>query len=238
MSSSMTDKPDLARQPNAKARPLSVGYGEDICGEYAHIYGYQQFRLYSSGNPIPDSHRLDMQQAILGRYMTREHLEGKSFLDLGANAGFWSFLAASQGAVSVFAVEQDIDYFNAMLELCDWSNIQHYGQATPVQEFCIEHDVVHALGLLHWLYNCTASYGSLDAILGHFASLTKERLHVEWIAPEDPMIQDFGHLDWHPDVPRETYDEAHFQEALFKHFSKAERLGEHTPTRHIWVAWK
>jgi hypothetical protein len=94
--------------------------------------------------------------------------------------------------------------------------------------------VVFALALIHWLYTCTAQYGSLDAIASHLAHLAKETLVVEWIDPADPWIIDKKHLDYRKDLQREPYTKEAFKEAFGSRFKRFYHAATVRPTREIW----
>ena len=53
--------------------------------------------------------------------------------------------------------------------------------------------VVVAFALVHWIYSCSEESNSLDAAVAKLAARTSQLLLVEWIAPDDAAIVQFGH---------------------------------------------
>ena len=94
-----------------------------------------------------------------------------------------------------------------------------------------------ALALVHWLYNCTATFGSLDAVIAHLARLARHALVVEWIAPDDPMVTFFGHLEW-SGADAGPYTRKTFEDALALHFGRVDTIGDVSPTRRLYLARK
>ena len=72
-------------------------------------------------------------------------------------------------------------------------------------------DIVVALALVHWLYNCTAAFGSLSAVVERLASLAGDALIVEWVDPADPAIDFFGHLSWNAGPTSGPYNRTVFE---------------------------
>jgi len=99
-------------------------------------------------------------------------------------------------------------------------------------------DIVIALAFIHWVYSCTAKYGSLDSVIKRLAELTNYALIIEWIAPEDPAIKFFDHISWNQDVIKEEYNYELFQKALNKYFKRTNLIGEVSPTRRVFVSYK
>jgi tRNA A-37 threonylcarbamoyl transferase component Bud32 len=63
-------------------------------------------------------------------------------------------------------------------------------------------------------------------------------LIVEWIDPEDPAIQFFKHLDWNQEVITGAFTLEAFETALEKYFKKYDVLGDISPSRKIYLAFK
>lgn len=227
------DRVRLWEDPNRFARPAGIELGDPLV-----IHGYQEYRLSAREVVVsPEDPALERKRALVERFFRRETLGGKSVLDLGANGGFFTFWARQQEAAEVVAVDMD----RAYLELVRTAQRQlGLDRIRPVegrvQDWDEPADIVLAFALVHWLYSCTAAYGSLYGVVSKLASLTRQLLIVEWIAPEDPAIQFFRHTDFNPGIAREPYDRKEFEEALDRHFPRVERLGEVSPTRILYAA--
>jgi SAM-dependent methyltransferase len=221
----------LFDDPNRHAGTAEI----EVLENEIRFRGYQHFSLTKDAvRATYVENSLHAKHMILSR---RISAAGKSVLDLGANAGFYSFWAVQNGAREVCAVDIDDAYLAMMRtarERFQYSNLR-ICQAN-VANWHEPADVVLALALVHWVYSCTAVFGSLESIFERMAELTRAELYVEWIAPEDPAIGFFHHLDWNPGSALEPYTLDSFESALGKHFRRWERIGDVSPTRAIYVA--
>jgi len=221
--------------PNLHARPprLIIRDGE------ASFEGYQDFVL--NADPLLVSARDELlvrKKDILARMFTPRFLAQRRVLDLGANGGFFSLWALQGGAREAIAVDLDEDYIRMLEEA---RSAFHLEGLRPVRgnvaDWTEPGDVVIALALIHWIYSCTAVLGSLSEALAKLARLTRYLLIVEWIAPEDPAIRQFGHLDWNSARTREPYSFEAFEAALRAQSRRWEHLGDVTPTRKLYAAF-
>jgi len=219
--------PDLSASPNALAKPLKV---------QVQVKGYQCFEMGPDGI-FTGQDRLFGRLRLLGDHFRPKMLAGRTFLDLGANAGYWSFLAQKHGASRILAVEMDPDYRRVIRGISDLYDLG-ITVTKRVQDVRSRFDVVNALALVHWLYCCTADFGSLEAVVDFLAARTKERLHVEWVAPEDPNVEQFGHTRWRPEIVTGPYTEEAFLYAMRSNFREVVHCGDLTPTRKIYVGLK
>jgi hypothetical protein len=223
-------------QPNKYAHPA----GCEPFETYLAIYGYQEFfvnkmRLLVSSQDMA----LQLKQKLLLPYFTRRFLFNRSFLDLGANGGFFSFWAIQQGVGEVFALDADEQYIN-IVDIV--KNQFSFSNLHPIHSNIVDWnepaDIVLALALIHWIYSCTATLGSLDAAVEKLAKLTNYMLIIEWVEPNDEAIQFFHHLDWNKDHIKGPYTLEAFEDALAKHFRRYEKIGELTQTRKLYVAFR
>lgn len=229
-------KTELYDDPNRYARPAHLECSADI----AVFHGYQEFRLTKTTiDPLPLDKALARKQRLLGRLLRPSRVTGRSVLDLGANGGFFAFWTLQSGARAATAVDMDSTYVEMM---SDASKTVGFDTFTVTQANVTDWeqpaDIVIALALIHWIYSCTAALGTLDAAVGSLSSLTREMLIIEWVAPEDSAISFFGHLGFNPQVVSGPYDLATFEDALDHHFARWERIGEVTPTRVIYAAFR
>lgn len=161
-------------------------------------------------------------------------VRGKTVLDLGSNAGFFSFWAADCGATSVTAL--DISEIN-----CKGAarGARMFGWpvkviAAGVEQCDTRADVVLALSVIHWLCSPHVQLGqfdTLDRMIGHLAGLARETLVVEWMDLEDPTIRSWKEV-------RNTYTKEQFLNALGEHFTSIKALPRTASTRQIYIASK
>lgn len=226
----------LAKAPNALAPPARLVLGPGV----ALLRGYQSFTISGAG-VIPDcsDQSLQVKQALLAPHWEAKLLQGRSVLDLGGNNGFFAWWALTAGAERATIVDLDPQ----VVEQVNRAQ-RHLGGAglravqANVEGWQEPADVVLALALVHWLYACTAGFGSLDALVGWLAGLARHAAVIEWIAPQDSAIAEFGHLDSAAAGIREGYTYRAFRTALDRYFPRMVDLGFVTPTRRLFIAYK
>lgn len=223
-------------KPNQFARPPGI----ELRKNEVVIHGYQEFRIKNQNvTPLPVDTALWRKLHLVAPYISPVFLTDRTLLDIGANGGFFSFWACQAGARRVVALDMDENY----LELIRRAQT-HLGldKIQPVhcrvQDWDEPADVVLAFAMVHWLYSCTAGFGSLEAVLAQLAQLTRSRLLIEWVAPEDPAIQSFKHTDWNPDLVKGPYTVAAFEDALRQHFSRVAIVGRTSPTRVLYIGYR
>jgi tetratricopeptide (TPR) repeat protein/SAM-dependent methyltransferase len=222
--------------PNQHAGPATL----TLTPSAATFGGYQGFVLTRhTVNVLPTDRSLAIKSGILDPVFQPALLSGRQLLDLGANSACFSFLALQRGAAGATAVDLDAHHLANARRAADALGFDRLETATGnVADWEQPADVVLGLALVHWLYNCTASFRSLHAVVQHLAQLTRYALIVEWIDPEDPAIARFGHLDWQPGEARDPYRRDIFERELAAQFARVRPLGDVSPTRRLWMACK
>lgn len=222
--------------PNQHARPPKLNINDDA----VIFHGYQEYILTTTFVSILKSDQnLLKKYGYLQHFINHHYLQGRSFLDLGANAGFFCFLALQNGAVKATALDIDQEYLFMIMKARDilgFDNLKVVNR--NVSDWNEPGDVVLAMALVHWIYSCTANYGSLDSVVEKLASLTNYILIIEWVDPSDPAIEFFKHTQWNQSNISEPYDYLMFLKALSDHFSSYELIGEISDTRRVFIAYK
>lgn len=226
----------IFQEPNKFARPAELTLYEHS----AVCHGYQEFVLTKHYvRPLPEDSKLQKKQALLAPFFCPRYLLHRTVLDLGANLGFFCFWALQNGAKEVIALDIDENCLQIVEKLqskFDFHNLRIVKK--NIMEWDEPADVVLALALIHWLYSCTALFGSLDAVVKKFADLTKYMLVVEWIDPNDPAIDFFHHIEWNPEVICEPYTLEAFESSLARYFARYEFIGDVSSTRKLYVAFR
>lgn len=227
------DKSQIFSDPNRHAPRAHV---ELLDGE-AHVFGYQQYTLTTTGVvAAKQSYDLDKKIHMLDTLLYRDALTGKSFLDLGAAGGFFTFHAAIMGADAI-AVDIDEKHLNIIRQVAQHLHFDNVRVARKnIDEWTEPADYVNALAIIHWIYSCTSIMGSMEKMIAFLRGLTREVLIVEWIDPEDVAIQTFGHLDFNRQDSDGSYRRDHFIDALNHQFGCVKSLGEsRAGTREIFL---
>ena len=202
------------------------------------IGGYQEFTITSDTiTAAVSSYDLCQKFEMLSPIYNSDNLKGKSFLDLGAAGGFFSFLALQNGA-RVDAVDLDVNYTELMNQAArhlKFSQLRVHTQ--NVSEWIEPAEVVNALSLIHWIFSCTAVMGNMEAMIQFFRNLTRNILVIEWIDPEDEAIKYFNHLDYNVNFSDESYNRESFVTSLEDKFNDVKSLGyTRKPTRELFIA--
>ena len=138
---------------------------------------------------------------LLEPYFTPKFLQDRTIADIGANSGFFCFLALTNGGKRAFALDMDEDYLRMIQKAKSkygYDNLEII--RSNAEDWNEPSDIVLAPALIHWIYSCTASFGDLNGIIEKFAKLAKYMLIIEWVQPDDPAIDFFHHLDWNEQV--------------------------------------
>jgi len=226
----------LCDKPNKYARPPKL----ELQDGTAIFHGYQEYVLTKNSiRVLSEDVNLQRKQEILIPYFTPRYLKQRTVLDLGSSAGFFCFWALQNGAEKAVAVDMDEAYIEMVEEARN--KIGFHGLEvvkTNIMDWDTPADIVLALALVHWVYSCTALFGSLDSIIKKLSQLTRYMLIIEWIDPADPAIEFFRHIEWNKDYVREPYTLEAFERALSQYFVRWSVVGEVSPTRKLYVAFK
>ncbi len=225
----------LCPTPNLHARPC----GLTIRDGQASVRGYQDFLLRAEPlSVVPRDEQLVAKQRLLDGLFTPHVMARRRVLDLGANGGFFSLWALQNGASEAVAVDIDPEYLGLLEQMRSAFGLSALRPAQAnVSEWTEPADVVVALALVHWTYSCTAGLGLSEAI-GKLAALARYLLIIEWVAPDDPAIAAFGHLDWNSQQAKEPYRFEAFEAALRRQSLRLEHLGDLSATRRLYAAFK
>jgi serine/threonine protein kinase len=230
------DQKGILLNPNQFARPSSI----DESNGLVTVHGYQEFVLTKySVLALDNDENLKNKYNVVKSYFSPHYLKGKRVLDLGANGGFFSFLAAQNGAEDVTALDMDSEYVKIVKQAAKILGFQNINVINSnFSDWDRPAAVVLALALVHWVYSCTACFGSLDAVIKKLADLTDYMLIIEWVDPNDQAIEFFHHTQWNQEKILGHYNFTAFEEALSKYFIHHELLGDISTTRRVFAAYK
>lgn len=202
----------------------------------ASVGGYHEFSIKKTllGKPRFQSAVKEKDKFAMVRRSLLRNSRSSTVLDLGCSSGFNGLRSATAGFSQVTFLDHDRQYLDIVEELLSWlgqtGNIQHQ----KIASFSRPHDIVFAFAIIHWIYRDTESFGSIDASISFLAGLTRRELYLEWVAPEDPAIRDYGHLRTEDGAEPEDYTFDAFETATKAHFSEMKLIAQISPTRSIW----
>ena len=220
--------------PSNYSRPASL----ELSNNMAIFKGYQEFELTKNSIRTTEND-LEAKRRLLEQFFTPRFFAERSFLDLGANSGFFSFLALQNQATNAIAVDIDDVYLEMIRRASGYLDIHNIVAINEnVAELTVASDIVLALSIVHWLFSCSAQFGSLDNVVSKLSSLADYMLIVEWIEPNDPAILSLGHINWNQDCITGEYSRCEFEKALAKYFKHFEIIGNSQDSRVIYAAYK
>jgi trans-aconitate methyltransferase len=198
------------------------------------IGGYQIYTLTSDG---VTPRKYGNKFKYIADLLKNSTEECGSVADLGCSNGLVCFTALHAGYDRILALDHDeqclevIRRASAALQT-DKVAPTKYSFGEPFEPT----DIVIAGALIHWVFSCTAAYGSFDKIFEYLRSHTKKMLVIEWVAPNDGAIRFFKHTSYNKEVVKEAYTQANFLKSLNKYFSDSKLVLKVTPTRLLYVA--
>lgn len=200
--------------------------------------GYQEFSI-SKNDVIPVGHDLIVKSGIIRPYIEKFITKEDAFLDLGCANFYFGFLANMLGAKNTVGVELDKDYIRIINYIIKDFSLKNIEIAEKnIQDYNTPHDIVNAVAIIHWIYSCSAFFGSLENIIKYFSSITNKYLIVEWVDNDDAAIKYFNHINYNNDGTKKDYNKENFLKYMNTEFSKVELIGSTEPTREIYFAKK
>jgi len=228
-----TKQPNYCKTPNMHTHAPRIEYREDGCV----VTGYQKYFINENTITPLGGNLTNPKTKELFRFFQDGYMNGKTFLDLGAANGLFSFCALGCGASKVTSVDIDNGHLEIMKKLKERFNFKNISIVNKnITDYDCPADVVFALALIHWIYSCTSAFGSLNAAVSFLKKLTKESLFVEWIDPSDSAIEFFKHTKYNRDFIKEPYNKENFISALKNNFTKVEKIADIIPTRQLYLA--
>lgn len=197
----------------------------------APVDDYQEF-YYAPGRLDPFG---DTQRKLEGLPFFQEGFAGRSYLDLGCNAGFFVTLASLKGAGPAMGLDVSGPTVLKSRRIAEIAapgrDIRFVEGRLPTHPFGREFDVVSAFSLVHHLYQDKANFGSLHAVLCYLASLTADAAIVEFVTVAEGNAYEYPSLVGDPD-----YNVDNFVTALSSLFSEVRCANNHNaPHKKVYL---
>lgn len=208
----------------------------------ASFRGYQTYDIFKikrapgykivTQNPV-HKHKYSIVRPYL--YAQKDRLT--SITDFGCSAGIMGLTAYSDGFKKIMFVDHDVEYLNLVSKALNFiSADEPIIIKGKLNDLSHKTDVLFAFAVIHWLYSSTELFGSLDAVIQRFKSISSKTIFVEWIDPSDRAIAKLGHISHNPGIHQQPYDKKSFVTALQKHYKNIKMIGRISNTREIWIA--
>lgn len=200
--------------------------------------GYQSLEI-EKGLLTPKNKDLILKSSILRPRIESVINQEMSFLDLGCANFYFGFLSNLLNAKKTTGVDVDKEYIIAINSIIDYFALENIQIVeSNIQDYKEPHDIVNAMAIIHWLYSCSAFFGSISNVFEYLSSMTNRVLFIEWIDNQDAAIKLFGHTNYNHELTQDDYDRESFLSNLVKHFNKVTFLGNTEPTRELYMAEK
>lgn len=216
--------PCFAANAHARAPAIEELNGTRCIG----VDGYQRFNICADALVTDDPYLHERGAAILRNTCP----SGSTVVDVGGNAGYFTWLLLQHGAKEATIVEEDPAAIGAGVRIRD-----RIGASVAFQTFDwlrrtdVQADIVLALAIVHWLFSCSEAMGSLELVVSFLRKLTSRLLIVEWVDPADAAISRHHHTLDDP-----TYSVRAFEAALRSNFHSFRVIGRPRPHRSIYLA--
>jgi len=230
----LSNKNKLCSNPNKHA----PNPGIKLINDKSCVDGYQEYWFDGKTiGPIDSSYDLKEKTTLLSEYYSNEFLNGKTFLDLGAASGYFTFMAILSKCKHATAIDIDDTHLKIINELAIRYNIDNITIISDnIDNYDGNADIVNALSIIHWIYSCTSIFGSMKNMIQFLKNITNETLFIEWIDPSDEAIKYFKHLDYNKSMIKDSYNYENFMSELKKNFHSIEELGKTRDTRKLFKA--
>ena len=228
------NKNKLCFSPNQHAPKPSM----KIINDSIQVNGYQEYMI-NKHNIIPSRHSYDLDKKtnFLKKYYQSNFIKNKTFLDLGAASGYFTFMAILSGSKYATAIDIDNTHLQIINNISKEYNIKNITTICQnIDTYEGKADIVNALSIIHWIFSCTSIFGSMEKMISFLRGITTETLFIEWIDPSDEAIQYFKHLDYNKKNVDESYNYKSFMLELNKNFTSVEMIGKTRSTRKLFKA--
>lgn len=200
--------------------------------------GYQSLEI-EGGTITPKNEDLILKSSLLRPHIESAVNQETSFLDLGCANFYFGFLANLLNAGKTTGVDVDKEYISAIKSIIEQFSLENiHIVESNIQEYREPHDIVNAAAIIHWLYSCSAFFGSMANVLEFLSGLANRVLFIEWIDNEDAAIKYFGHIGYNNESTEHDYNKVTFLNGLMKRFNRVRFLGNTAPTRELYMAEK
>jgi len=197
--------------------------------------GYQRYTLTRNA-VTPQSYAPKF--AFIQKFIASQYASGcRSIADLGCSNGMVCFMANQIGYDRIHALDHDLDCLKVIDVAKDALNFdtvrpQQYSFGDSIEKV----DVLIMGALIHWVFSCTALYGSFDKIISYLRENVGRVLLIEWVDTADAAIKAFKHIKYNPGVVKEAYTRQNFINSLRKHFKSVDKVFTVRNTRELFIA--
>jgi hypothetical protein len=195
--------------------------------------GYQSFLYREHGfRPLgPTADKISLLEPLVN-----DAIRGKTFLDIGCEAGACVHFAALSGAKRALGI--DVSPNTVLRATLIRNSIGSKNSAfkyvgLPEPSFAGHFDTVCAFSVMHHLYFVNRDFNTFEESIAFLASLAEENLIIEYVGDAPECL--IANFDVHR-TDSEEYNEDNFLSVLHQLFDKVNLLGETSPSRRLYWA--
>jgi SAM-dependent methyltransferase len=198
------------------------------------VSGYQKYSISTPSGGIKFGR--PKKYSLITEALSKLKGDCDSLIDLGCSSGGVSFLAHNLGYREIFSLDHDEEYLkiiNQVNEKLSITNIHakkfSFGDELP------QGDIIFMGALIHWVYSCTALFGSFGDIFSYLKNGAKKFLIIEWIDPSDGTIKNFKHTSHNKDIHKEEYTTENFEKGLKENIGEIISIENTKATRFLYT---
>ena len=207
-------------------------------GKYRVENEYQEF-VYSRRDLAAYGSTLAKLRALSPVF--RRAVEGKSFLEIGCDTGFFPMQAALFGARRAVGLDRNAEALergDKVKTRLGLERVEFRRGVVPHVEIPEVFDTVLFLSIIHYMFSDTCGnrmpFASMDSLVSYLAKHTKNALFLEFVTPEDPMV---GKLVKDELLESGEYSEESLVNTLKHYYEEVEHLGRTANvTRPLYAA--
>lgn len=165
-------------------------------------------------------------------------IEGKRFLDIGCNGGYYVILAKQLGAREAIGVDVCKDYIDLARDVAKEVKVNVNFEQEPFSEYILRFGTFHAINLCSLYHYIYMSMRNHDAIFRILSLMTENLFFENPLGMDDPVVAEYVEKRGH-EYLRTEYTKEKILHAAGKYF-KCEFLSDHLyPARKIyWMTRK
>ncbi len=230
----LSNKDKLCSNPNKHAPKAGI----KLINDKIQVNGYQKYWIDGKTvEPIASSYDLEKKTNLLSEYYSSEFMQDKTFLDLGAASGYFTFMAIFNKCKHATAIDIDNNHLAIITNLSNRYNIKNITTIFDnIDNYDGKADIVNALSIIHWIYSCTSIFGSMKNMILCLKNMTNQTLFIEWIDPADEAVKYFKHLEYNKSTVEDSYNYENFISELKQNFNSVEEIGNTRNTRKLFKA--
>ena len=224
-----------------KDKKRKIGSQEEVPkitfdNDMLRVEGYQEFDINRKSNIVLKK-KIKKFQYIEYILDSLKKQNCNTLCDFGCNAGLTSLIAHNLGFEEISSFDHDPEYIEILKQIKTFCNIDNVDEKTLSFGTFIEKkfDIVFCGALIHWIFSLTAEFRNFDKIIEYLIQFANKYIVIEWVAPGDPAILNFKHIERNSSQKDEIYSTENFEKSVNKYGTIVSKKSVDGETRLIYV---